>query len=225
MAAALKEVGSQVLRLPAVRFPKHYKEAYNLIKDTEAKVGAQLPHSAAPTTITTKADWLAAARSSPFPDFQQMAHNVEKADHNLVSALTYVPSLLRKDQIFPIALWKKVLPPVYVDAYAEKLVHNYKETFERSDVLPLAKEYCTFLTEQAPKIKADIEHANAQLAALKPRLQAVEARLLAIEQGTISVESLLAENPEIAREIGEELERGDWSIEGLSKEDEHDDHH
>jgi hypothetical protein len=100
MAAAhsIKEAASQVLRLPAVKFPKHYKEAYNLIKDTQAKAKAQLP---APTIYTTKDQWLAAARASPFPHFQQMAHNVEKADQNLKYALTYVPPLLRKDQIFP----------------------------------------------------------------------------------------------------------------------------
>jgi hypothetical protein len=48
-------------------------------------------------------------------------------------------------------------------------------------------------------VKADVENANAQIAALKPRLQIVEARLLAIEQGTISLEALFAENPGILR--------------------------
>ncbi len=94
-----------------------------------------------------------AAKTSPFPDVQLMAHNKEKADQNLVAALTYVPPLLRKDQIFPVALWKKVLPPVYVDAYAEHLVKQYKETYEQSDVLPLAKEYSAFLNEQVLPLK------------------------------------------------------------------------
>lgn len=135
-------------------------------------------------------------------------------------------------------------------------------------------------TAQLPKVKADLERTNAIVASVKPRLQATEARLLSIENGTISLESLFAENPgilpsslpslppsflsfpplplpllhlssppsslpfpflplpflllqvsffdqrlEIAQEIAEELENGDWSVEGLGKEEEHDDHH
>lgn len=143
MAAPL---ASQVLRLPAVKQPKHYKEAYNLIRDTHAKFKAALPPVS--HKFRSKEEFLSAAKTSPFPDVQQMAHNKEKADQNLVSALTYVPPLLRKDQIFPVALWKKVLPPVFVDSYAEHLVKQYKDAYEKSDVLPLAKEYSAFLNEQ-----------------------------------------------------------------------------
>jgi len=60
---------------------------------------------------------------------------------------------------------------------------------------------------------------------LLPEIKSLEARLLAIENNELSVETLLAENPDIAAEIGEELERGDWSVDGSGKEDPHAEHH
>jgi len=111
-----------------------------------------------------------------------------------------------------------------VDAYKKYLDKQYKDKWERTDVLPLARDYIDYLNHEKPKFIADYKKHIEEYNSVRPQIEAAQRRLLALERDEISIEELFEENPDIAAEIAEELERGDWTVDGSgSKPEEH--HH
>jgi len=210
-----------VVRYPAFTGRKNQSQALALIKQTIDKHRSKFPPLPFKSPANNKEEMIQLLKGSPFPYLQNLGSEVEKEDAVLKAAFTQVSAANKKDLIFPIDLWKTVLPPIYVDTYKQYLDKQYNDKWESSDVLPLAKEYSAFLDYQLPKMAEQYKHYLGEYDKLLPEIKSLEARLLAIENNELSIETLLAENPDIAAEIGEELERGDWSVDGSGKEDPH----
>jgi len=227
MASAVQ--GLKVAIYPAITSPKNYAYACALINNKlqkwKASVLPKIPPSIALPEVNSPQDWITHARVSGVPELQLFASRIEGAinKHNAKLAATKGNG---KATIFPVALWKQVLPAEYVDAYHEYLDLKYEETWDRSDVLPWAQRYLQYLDYELPQITIQIDQLVEAYEQLLPLVEQADLQKKKIESGDISVEQLLADFPDIAQEIGEELERGDWTIDGSGpKPGEEDDHH
>jgi len=215
-----------VIRYPYIKKPKNYDAAVTMVQkvlgDWRGSLVPKLPFP--PPDVHNPRDVIAIARQSSTPEIRDAASTMEKNLSSLEERVRASKGPSEKDLIFPIDLWKTVLPPVYVDAYKQYLDKRYEAVWERSDALPVARLYVDYLEDELPKLTQQFDTALAEYKQLVPEIDKLERRRKAFENNEITIEALFAENPEIAAEIAEELERGDWSVEGNGNvEDEH--HH
>lgn len=134
-----------VIRYPAFKHPKNYQQAKAMVGKALSDYKASLPPLPFESTIKSPHDLISQMRSSPHPQLQQLSSQMAKSLDNAESKRRVGE---KKDVIFPIDLWKTVLPPVYVDAYKQYLDKRYNALWERSDALPIAKEYVEYLNDQ-----------------------------------------------------------------------------
>jgi hypothetical protein len=138
-----------VIRYPYIKKPKNYDTAVSTVQkvlgDWRASLVPKLPFT--PPQVHNPREVIAIARQSATPEIREAASTMEK---NLSSLEERVRASKgpEKDLIFPIDLWKTVLPPVYVDAYKQYLDKRYEAVWERSDSLPIAKVYLDYLEDE-----------------------------------------------------------------------------
>jgi len=223
-ARALPTVVNGVIRYPALTKPKNFDAAvsmlHKVINDWRLRVAPKLPF---PIVSKSGEDVIRYTRNSLSPELKEVSLVLEK---NLnVSRERAQAKGPQKDFLFPVELWKKVLPPEYVNAYKQYLDKRNEEVWERSDCLPIAKVYVEALNDLLPELEKQLDASIAAYHKLQPELEKLERRRRAIENNEITIEALFAENPDIAEEIADELERGDWSPEGNLRELEEADAH
>lgn len=133
-----------VIRYPAFKHPKNYQQAKAMVSKALQDYKTSLPPLPFESTIKNPHDLINSMRSSSNTQLQQLSSQMSKSLDLRLSK----KRAEKKDTIFPIDLWKTVLPPVYVDAYKQYLDKRYNALWERSDALPLAKEYVEYLSDQ-----------------------------------------------------------------------------
>eukprot|EP01111_Echinosteliopsis_oligospora_P009084 TRINITY_DN25_c0_g1_i1.p1 TRINITY_DN25_c0_g1~~TRINITY_DN25_c0_g1_i1.p1 ORF type:complete len:213 (+),score=58.94 TRINITY_DN25_c0_g1_i1:138-776(+) len=126
---------------------------------------------------------------------------------------------------FDFEAWSEVAPPQWVAAKHRWLQTREAYIEEKFDILPYAEAFAANWTKQYPEVYAYAQQILHEHTQSLPALKALEAEIKEAESGNIDYRHVFAANPEITREIEEELERGDWSETGLPDKDDDDHHH